>query len=212
MSYRATQKAQVNERKAADSKRRLTSYVFHEVRVPLNTALLAVQALGVDLARAAQALSDFRGVRRRLEVTGTAGGVTVIDDFAHNPDKIAATLRTLRAFPGRLLIMFQPHGYGPIRLMRRELAEAFRDGLGADDILLMPEPVYYGGTTDRSVGSRAVAGRIAEAGRRAEALPDRAACGERLLALARPGDRIVVMGARDDTLAAFARGLLGGLG
>ena len=43
--------------------------------------------------------------------------MTVIDDFAHNPDKIAATLDTLHAFPGRLLMMFQPHGYGPLKLM-----------------------------------------------------------------------------------------------
>ena len=175
-------------------------------------ALLAARALGVDLARASQALSDFRGVRRRLEVTGTAGGVTVIDDFAHNPDKIAATLRTLRAFPGRLLIMFQPHGYGPIRLMRRELAEAFKAGLDADDVLLMPEPVYYGGTTDRSVGSRELAADLQALGVRAEALADRPACGDRLLDLARPGDRIIVMGARDDTLSEFARDLVSRLG
>lgn len=171
-------------------------------------ALLAAQALGVDMAVATQALSDYRGVRRRLEVTGTAGGVTVIDDFAHNPDKIAATLRTLRAFEGRLLVMFQPHGYGPIRLMRRELAEAFQQGLAPDDILLMPEPVYYGGTTDRSIGSQDLAADLVALGVQAEALADRPACGERLIELAGPGDRIVVMGARDDTLSVFARDLL----
>ena len=143
---------------------------------------------------------------------GTAGGVTVIDDFAHNPDKIAATLQTLHGFPGRLLVMFQPHGYGPLRLMGDDLAAGFAADLAEGDVLLMPEPVYFGGTVDRSVGSRAVAGRIAAAGRQAEALPDRAACGERLLALVRPGDRIVVMGARDDTLSVFARGLLERLG
>lgn len=175
-------------------------------------ALLAAEALGVGLEQGGAALSDFRGVRRRLEVTGTAGGVTVIDDFAHNPDKIAATLATLKAFPGRLLVMFQPHGYGPIRLMRRELAEAFRTGLSDDDVLLMPEPVYYGGTTDRSVGSRDLAADLVTLGVTAEALADRPACGERLMALAKPGDRIVVMGARDDTLSEFARDLIRRLG
>lgn len=175
-------------------------------------ALLVAEALGVDMGAATEALSDYRGVRRRLEVTGSAAGVTVIDDFAHNPDKIAATLRTLRAFPGRLLIMFQPHGYGPIRLMRRELAEAFREGLTDDDVLLMPEPVYFGGTTDRSVGSADLAADLRALGVQAEALADRAACGDRLIELARPGDRIVVMGARDDTLSVFARELLERLG
>ena len=60
-----------------------------------------------------------------MEVVGTAGGVTVIDDFAHNPDKIAATLETLHAFPGRLLVMFQPHGFGPLRLMKDEFIDGF---------------------------------------------------------------------------------------
>jgi UDP-N-acetylmuramate--alanine ligase len=84
----------------------------------------------------------------------------------------------------------------------------FAERMGLEDVLLMPEPVYYGGTVDRSVGSQAIVDGIAARGRRAEALPDRAACGERLLELARPGDRVVVMGARDDTLSQFATELL----
>ena len=175
-------------------------------------ALCATFACGVPLGEAAAALGAFTGIRRRLDVVGTAGGVTVIDDFAHNPDKIAATLHTLHGFPGRLLVMFQPHGYGPLKLIGEALAEGLAQDLAPDDVLVMPEPVYFGGTVDRSVGSREVAERIAARGRRAEALPDRAACGDRLLALAAPGDRIVVMGARDDTLSSFAGDLLRRLG
>ena len=171
-------------------------------------ALGAVRALGVGLDDAVAALEVFSGIRRRLEVVGTTNGVTVIDDFAHNPDKIAATLKTLHAFDGRLLIMFQPHGFGPLKLMRREFADGFAGLLRPNDVLLMPEPVYFGGTTDRSVGSEDIASDIRALGRRAQALPDRPACGERLLDLARPGDRIVVMGARDDTLSVFAADLL----
>lgn len=167
-------------------------------------AIGAATACGVTLQQAAAALGTFSGIRRRLEVMGTAAGVTVIDDFAHNPDKIAATLDTLHAFPGRLLVMFQPHGYGPLRLMGDALADGFIRDLNPDDILLMPEPVYFGGTVDRSVGSADIAGRIERGGRTALALTDRAACGDRLIELARPGDRIVVMGARDDTLSLFA--------
>jgi len=175
-------------------------------------ALGAAQACGVSLAEAAAALGAFSGIRRRFEVVGTAGGVTVIDDFAHNPDKIAATLETLHAFPGRLLLMFQPHGYGPLRLMRQAFVEVFTERLGPQDVLLMPEPVYYGGTTDRSVTSGDITQALAAAGRKAEALADRAACGDRLVELARPGDRIVVMGARDDTLSQFAAEVLSRLG
>jgi UDP-N-acetylmuramate--alanine ligase len=72
----------------------------------------------------------------------------------------------------------------------------------------MPEPVYFGGTVDRSVGSRDIIGDIARRGRNALAFADRDACGDQLVKLAKPGDRILVMGARDDSLSLFARKLL----
>lgn len=171
-------------------------------------ALGATRALGVPTAEAIKALAGFAGIRRRLEVVGTKNDITVIDDFAHNPDKIAATLKTLHAFDGRLLILFQPHGFGPLKLMKSAFIDGFAGLMREDDVLLMPEPVYYGGTTDRSVGSEDIASGVRAAGRHAEALPTRTDCGARLLQIARPGDRIVVMGARDDTLSTFAAELL----
>ena len=175
-------------------------------------ALGAVRALGVPTDQAVAALETFAGIRRRMEVVGSANGITVLDDFAHNPDKIAATLKTLHAFPGRLLILFQPHGFGPLKLMKDDFVDGFVGLMREEDVLLMPEPVYYGGTTDRSVGSDDIASGVRAAGRQAEALADRAACGDRIVELARPGDRIVVMGARDDTLSTFAAELLARLG
>ena len=145
-------------------------------------------------------------------MVGTAGGVTVIDDFGHNPEKIRATLETLHAFPGRLLVLFQPHGYGPLRKMRDGFIAGFAHDLAPEDVLVMPDPVYYGGTAERTVTSADIAGGVRQHGRRAETFPERGQCGERLLELARPGDRIVVMGARDDTLSTFAAELLAQLG
>ncbi|MFN7167618.1 MAG: UDP-N-acetylmuramate--L-alanine ligase [Pannonibacter sp.] len=171
-------------------------------------AIAASRACGVSLKEAADALATFAGIARRFDIVGTAGGVTVIDDFGHNPDKIAATLRTVKQFPGRVLVMFQPHGFGPLNKMRKEFVACFAENLGADDILLMPEPVYFGGTVDRSVSSQDIAGDIAALGRTAEALGDRPACGKRLLELALPGDRILIMGARDDSLTLFAQEVL----
>ncbi len=168
-------------------------------------AIAAARALGVSVADAASAMARFDGLKRRLETVGVAGGVTVIDDFAHNPDKIDATLATLRAQPGRLLIMFQPHGYGPLTKMGDELAESFAKGLAPDDRLFLPDPVYQGGTVERSRGSDWLAERI---GTQAEHVADRAAIGERLVAEAQAGDRIVIMGARDDSLSEFAAELV----
>ncbi len=174
-------------------------------------AVAAARAAGVPLAAAAEALSSFAGLRRRFDVVGMREGVTVIDDFGHNPDKIAATLATCHAFPGRLLLFFQPHGYGPLRTMRKELAAAFAGGMAREDGLILCDPVYFGGTVERIVTSADIVADLVEAGRSAEYIPDRAAAGRRLAALARPGDRILVMGARDDTLTQFAEDVLASL-
>jgi UDP-N-acetylmuramate--alanine ligase len=171
-------------------------------------ALAASRAAGIGLEEAARVISGFTGLRRRLEVVGSANGITVIDDFGHNPDKIAATLKTLHAFAGRLLIMFQPHGYGPLRQMGDELAQTFITRMAVEDVLIMPDPAYFGGTVDRSIGSHSLITTIAAAGRNADYIAERSACGDRLVALAKSGDRIVIMGARDDTLAVFAQDIL----
>ena len=171
-------------------------------------AIAAANAVGVRIEDAAAAISRFEGLRRRLETVGEAGGVTVIDDFAHNPDKIDATLATLRAQPGRLLIMFQPHGYGPLTKMGEELADSFATGFAPGDRLYLPDPAYFGGTVEKTRGSDWLAEQVRERGGSAEHIPERAKLGEALLAEARCGDRIIIMGARDDTLSEFARDLV----
>ena len=175
-------------------------------------AISAARRLGIGLADTAAALGTFAGIRRRLELVGAAKGVTVIDDFAHNPDKIAATLSTLHDFPGRLLVMFQPHGFGPLGLMKDAFIDGFARHLNAGDILIMPDPVYFGGTTNRNVTSADIVEGVKMRGWVAFSIPERAQCGDKLIELAKASDRIVVMGARDDTLSQFARDLLDRLG
>jgi UDP-N-acetylmuramate--alanine ligase len=171
-------------------------------------AIAATRALGVRIEDAVNALARFEGLKRRLETVGEAAGVTVIDDFAHNPDKIAATLATLRAQPGRLLIMFQPHGYGPLAKMGEPLAHSLAEGMALDDRLYLPDPVYHGGTVERVRGSDWLAEQVRAAGRKAEHIPERPRIGDTLVAEAEAGDRILIMGARDDTLIDFARELI----
>jgi len=168
-------------------------------------ALAAATLVGVALPDAAAALAGFSGLKRRMETVGTANGISVIDDFGHNPDKIAATLSALHAFPGRLLVFFQPHGFGPLKQMGRELADSFRANLNTADRLFVCDPAYFGGTVDKSVGADAL---VAMIGDRAEHIAARDDCGDRLATLAQPGDRIVVMGARDDTLSLFAQSIV----
>ncbi len=171
-------------------------------------AIGAAAAAGISLEDAAQAIQGFRGLKRRFELVGEANDIAVIDDFGHNPDKIAATLDTLHAFEGRLLLLFQPHGYGPLKVMRSELVAMFAEKLGADDVLVLPDPVYQGGTTSREVTSADIVADVAVTGRNALHIPDRGAAAAHLVAVAQPGDRIVVMGARDDTLSLLAAEML----
>jgi UDP-N-acetylmuramate--alanine ligase len=172
-------------------------------------AIAAASAAGIGVGHAAFSLSRFKGLARRFDVVGTSAcGIPVIDDFGHNPEKCAATLRTLKATPGRVIAFFQPHGYGPLRQMGEELARTFARELGPDDLTIMCDPVYFGGTVDRSVGTERIVELINAAGGRAEHIPSREECGARIAALARAGDRIAVMGARDDTLTEFAQSIL----
>ena len=178
----------------------------------LSNALAAIAgaiAAGVPVGEAVTALATFAGLARRFDVIGTSGtGVTVIDDFGHNPEKCAATLRTLKQHPGRVIAFFQPHGYGPLRQMGHELAETFARELAADDIVVMCDPVYFGGTVDRSGGAERVIEMIRAGGGKAQHIARREDAADRIAELALRGDRVVVMGARDDTLTEFARDLL----
>ena len=177
----------------------------------LSNALAAIAgaaAAGIPVGKAVEALAAFAGLARRFDIVGTSpSAITVIDDFGHNPEKCAATLRTLKAHPGRVLAFFQPHGYGPLRQMGDELAETFASELDEGDTVILCDPVYFGGTVDRSEGSERIVGLIEQAGGNAEYIPSRDAVGDRLAEMARPADRIVIMGARDDTLSSFARDL-----
>ena len=175
-------------------------------------AIAACGALGISAEDGVAALGDFRGISRRLEVVGKARGITAIDDFAHNPDKIAATLATLHAQPGRVLAVFQPHGFGPTKFLKDGLIAAFVEGMTEDDLVILSEIFYAGGTAHRDISSRDLVAEIARSGRRAEYIADREAIIARLTAEARAGDRIVVMGARDDSLTAFAKAILTRIG
>jgi UDP-N-acetylmuramate--alanine ligase len=159
-------------------------------------------------------LAAFGGVARRFNVIGTANGVTVIDDFAHNPDKIEAALATARerAGRGRLLAVFQPHGFGPTRFLREALVATFGAALRDEDVLWLPEIYYAGGTVTRDVSSGDIVAAVAAKGRDARFVPARADLPAALAAEARSGDVVLVMGARDPSLTGFCREVLARLG
>ncbi len=118
-------------------------------------AITACLQSGVRLAEMVAPLAGFKGVQRRFQLVGREGGVEVIDDFAHNPDKIEAALATaIMRSNGRVLAMFQPHGYGPTRFLQDALVETFSKVLRPRDILWMPEIYFAGGSVTRDISSR----------------------------------------------------------
>ena len=174
-------------------------------------AIAAARAVDVPLADMVAPLADFQGVGRRFQTLGMARGVTVIDDFAHNADKIGAALATAKLKASRLLAVYQPHGYGPTRFLRRDFVDTFTRELRPEDRLWMLEVFYAGGTAARDFSAADIVREIAENGARAEFAPSRPWLAARITREARPGDLVLVMGARDPTLTDFALAILAAL-
>jgi UDP-N-acetylmuramate--alanine ligase len=174
-------------------------------------AIAACSYLGVDKFAAAKILQEFTGTQRRLDVIGTANNIMVIDDFAHNPDKVLASMRALRDYSGRLLIMFQPHGFSPMRMMGKQIMESFAKTMQPDDCLFMPEIYYAGGTVTRDISSADLIKYASELGVNAKFYQTRDEIKNEITAMAKSGDRIVIMGARDNTLPDFCRSILEGV-
>jgi UDP-N-acetylmuramate--alanine ligase len=202
-------------------------------------AIAACRAVGVEVAAMAAPLARFQGVGRRFQSLGVSRGVEVVDDFAHNPAKIAAALATAQARAGappagtaagghaavrprpasgpaaghgRVLAVYQPHGYGPTRFLRRDFVETFAAGLRPTDRLWMLEVFYAGGSAVRDFSAADIVAEIAARGAGAEFAPSRDWLVERIAAEARSGDLVLVMGARDPSLTHLARTILARLG
>jgi len=167
-------------------------------------AVLRMAMPNEEPARIAKAMGAFKGVRQRFEVlTKTGAAVAVINDYAHNPEKIAASIRTARErFGAPVGVVFQPHGFGALRFMEEALQKELAGALESTDSFLML-PVYYaGGTVNPSPTSEEVAGRFALAGLPARAIPDRAVAEAAL----RAGNfkAWLILGARDASLRTWS--------
>jgi len=167
-------------------------------------ALAMAVALGASPERLSAALETFPGVERRLQRVGNCSGAAIYDDYAHNPEKLAAMWRTLaEAYPRGVAVLWRPHGYGPLRKMMDALAAMFAQMKRPQDELLLL-PVYdAGGTADRAVNTDALAARIAGA----RMVSDLNEAETVLRKLASAVGAIVTAGARDPGLPVLARRL-----
>lgn len=179
----------------------------HNVYNALATIAIA-KILDVKLKKISSVLSKFKGIKRRLQFIGEENGIKVIDDYAHNPDKIKATLSTLKLQFPRLIIIFQPHGFGPTRLLKEGFIQTFNKELRKQDILFMIEIYYAGGTIIKDISSNDIVIPLEKEGLQVHYFADREKTIPQVIKEAKPGDGIVVMGARDDTLSEFCLDIL----
>ena len=178
-----------------------------------NGAAAALIALDLGLAPATVTglLARFPGVARRFEVVAvTPSGIRVVDDYAHNGEKLRAAITTAQAGADRVLAVFQPHGFGPARFLRPELAEMMPRLLRSQDRLCYAEIFYAGGTVAKDISSRALADDLPGLLRCGYAA-DHEAARRWAVAEAKPGDTVLVMGARDPDLPRLARSIFDSL-
>ena len=173
----------------------------------LRAALCVCERLGCEGPALANAVKNFEGVARRFAVTETGQGVHVVDDFAHNPAKIAAAVNTARGLleglPGRIIAVYQPHGFGPTHFLKDEYIATFRAIFRQNDSLFLL-PIYYaGGTANKNISSGDIIEGLGAVNFNAQAVSDRNELLARLKSAAKPGDCVIVMGARDPSLSAL---------
>lgn len=175
----------------------------------LRAALCLCEHLGCAGPVLAKAVQNFEGVARRFAVTETRLGVHVVDDFAHNPAKIAAAVNTarglLQGLSGRIVAVYQPHGFGPTRFLKDEYISTFRAVFRQDDSLYLL-PIYYaGGTANKDISSEDIIDGLGPVSFNARAVADRDELLAGIKAEAGPGDCVMIMGARDPSLSSLVR-------
>jgi UDP-N-acetylmuramate--alanine ligase len=168
--------------------------------------------MGYALPDIAVALRGFRGIQRRLEKIGEAGGVTVLDEYAHNPAKIAAAWRAVAPHHRRVVAFWRPHGFKPLATMFDDLVEMFGSVCGAQDRLYLLPVFYAGGSVTRQADSDGLVAALKARGVAAEWVADYEALMGTMLRVVEKGDVVLCMGARDPGIPAFARRLVGRLG
>ncbi len=164
--------------------------------------LTLLNALGIDVARAAEALESFAGVRPRFDLVGEAAGVTVVDDYAHHPTEIAATIRAAKELDfGRIHVLFQPHRYSRVKLFTEVLAEEFGAAFDDADTVTFMDVFPAGETPVPGISGKTFLNVVLahEGHPEAAYVPRRIDAPSAMAALAAPGDLVLTMGAGDVT-------------
>lgn len=167
-------------------------------------AAAVANLVGVDLQSSAEAIARYEGIYRRHQVFGRKNGVILIDDYAHNPVKCAASIRACQPVASKLVAWFQPHGYAPTKFLREDFCVEISSAVKPGDEIWMSEIFYAGGTTTKDISAADLVNDLREKGVEAYFVENR----DDFLEQARShfsGDTVLLlMGARDPSLETFA--------
>lgn len=167
-------------------------------------AVAAASFAGASLQQSADALKTYGGIYRRMQLLAVKNGITIYDDYAHNPVKIAAAIRSLQPLSKRIIAWFQPHGYGPTRFLRNDFVKEISEALREDDEVWMSEIFYAGGTAVKDISANDLITDIKQHKKQAFFVEDRKDLPLALQKILQPGDILLLMGARDPSLEQFA--------
>jgi UDP-N-acetylmuramate--alanine ligase len=176
----------------------------HNMENALAAATVANQ-LGVDLKVCAEALKGYEGIYRRHQVLGHKNGVWVIDDFAHNPVKCAASIEACQPVAPKVIAWFQPHGYGPTRFLRNDFVEEISKVLRPDDEIWMSEIFYAGGTAEKNISAKDLITDIRQKGKNAFFVENRSELLTAIRSHLTNNCVLLLMGARDPSLEQFSK-------
>ena len=172
------------------------------------TAAIAVaNQIGVDLKTCAESLSKYEGIYRRHQILGQKNGVWVIDDYAHNPAKCAASIKACQPLAEKVVAWFQPHGYGPTRFLRKDFVEEISAALRENDEIWMSEIFYAGGTAVKDISANDLIEDIKAKGKKAYFVEDRNDFLNEVKSSLSNNSVLLLMGARDPSLEEFCKEL-----
>lgn len=186
-------------------------FILHTVgRHNMENALAAVSVahqIGISLENSAAALAGYQGIYRRHQLLGVKKGIYVIDDYAHNPVKCAASIAACQAIAPKVVAWFQPHGYGPTRFLKNDFIKEFVNVLRDADELWMSEIFYAGGTAVKDISSEDLTNAISIAGKNAFFVADRNEWLSHARSHLSEGCVLLIMGARDPGLESFSKNI-----
>ena len=182
----------------------------HNMENALAAIAAAVQT-GITVEQAVEAIKDFSGIYRRASLVRAdqERHLYVVDDFAHNPSEVASAIKACQSITGKVIAYFQPHGFGPLRFMHKELGELVAATLRPNDIFVIGDVYYAGGTVNRDISPEIVSQAIQYLGKNAIFAKDKESCRAEILKNTPERDcTILIMGARDPKLSDYAQSFI----